>query len=123
MTSNIEYYYRYSASVTFTQGIILFSRSVDVYYHCASYPVTKRTQCGACIDEYGRKRFIRTDATKKWAAPTKKEAWLNYKARSKHALQHAKNNVDKIEAARNTEPAGYVLVEGVPEVNAFVALI
>lgn len=103
MTSNIEYYYRYSASVTFTQGSILSNPSVRVYYHCAFYPVTKRTQCGAWIDEYGRKRFILTDAVKKWAAPTKKEAWLNYKARSAHALQHAKNNVDKITAARNTE--------------------
>lgn len=98
-----EYYYRYSASVTFGQDSIFSPSSTEVYYHCTSYPVIKRTQCGAWIDDCGKKRFVLNDSVKKWAAPTKKEAWLNYKSRSRHALQHAKNNVDKIEAARNTE--------------------
>lgn len=67
----MEYYYRWYYDYT-AQG---------VSFWCGSYPVTKRTPNGAWIDEYGKKHFILDCAAKKWAAPTRDEAWLNMKRR------------------------------------------
>lgn len=123
MQSNqkIEYYFRWAAAVQWCDG-----NKREVYYHCSMYPVTKRTKAGVFIDDYGRKRFILNDAKKKWAAPTKQEAWLNYKARSHWALSHAMNNLEKIKFARSspqfasdTFPLEVVYEVSNPDTNPF----
>ena len=91
------YYYRWSAAVNWCDG-----DKGSCFYHCAAYPVIKTTRAGVFIDDHGKKRFILNDAKKKWAAPTKQEAWINYKARSRWALSHAMNNLEKIKFSRST---------------------
>lgn len=92
-----EVYYRWSAAVNWTGD-----GNASVYFHCASYPVIKKTRAGVFVDEHGRKHFILNDARKKWAAPTKQEAWQCYKQRSRYHLIYAQNNLDKIKAAQAT---------------------
>jgi hypothetical protein len=91
-----EYYYRWSATVQWLGG-----GGHSVYFHCEAYPVIKKTRAGVFVEEAsGRKHFILNDANKKWAAPTKQEAWLNYKNRSRNHLRFAQNNLDKIKCAQ-----------------------
>ena len=85
-----EVYYRWSAAVDKNK----------IYFHCAEYPVVKRNSKTVVIDDYGRKRTILNTSIKKWAAPTKQEAWENYKARSRQYLQHTQNNLEKIRRAQ-----------------------
>lgn len=91
----MEHYYRWSAAVEW-----LANGGHSVFFHCASYPVIKKTKAGVFIDADGRKRFILNDARNKWAAPTKEEAWRIYKHRSRYHLSFAQNNLDKIKCAQ-----------------------
>ena len=68
----MEYYYRWYYGYTTDSG---------VSFWCDALPIIKRTAKGAWIDQYGKQRFILNSSVKKWAAPTRDEAWENMKRR------------------------------------------
>jgi len=46
-----------------------------------TYPVLKVTPKGVQLSVYGKRRFVRNDARKRFACPTKEEAIESFKAR------------------------------------------
>ena len=68
-----KYYYRYHN----------YGTSVA----CYQYPVIKETLKGVWLDVYGVKKFVLTDARKRWACPTQEEALFGFiKRKEKQAL-------------------------------------
>lgn len=74
---------------------------------CLEFPILKTTPKGVWINNYGPKRWVRLDAHKRFACPTKEEAMESFKARKKRQrsilkaqLSHL-DEVDKIMEERD----------------------
>lgn len=68
-----ERWYRYEQWL-FTDGIVKI--------RCDSFPILRKTRCGVWLDlGFGEKRFVLSNAKKRWACPTKGEAMESFKAR------------------------------------------
>lgn len=51
------------------------------------YPIIKDTPCGAWVDDYGRKRWVNLEATKKFACRSKDEALASFIARKRRQIE------------------------------------
>lgn len=81
---------------------------LHVYYY--TFPVVKVTEKGVWLNVYGSKRFVLTDARKRFATPTVEEAFTSFKARkdkqiriytskiqnAKHAINLAEKKINEI---------------------------
>lgn len=83
-------YYRYVDRLT-TYG-------VNVY--CYEYEVIKQTPKGVWIETLvGNKRFVKTEARKRFACPTKEEALESFKARKTRQARILKAQLRNVEMA------------------------
>lgn len=77
----VEYFYRIQESLSSDCASLI----------CWDFPIVKRTRHGVWLWVWGAKRFVLTDARKKFACATKEEALISFQARKKrqiHILEH-----------------------------------
>lgn len=74
-----------------------------------SFPVLKRTPCGAWIeDHHGRRRFVKLTANKRYATNTVEEAIASFKARKKAEMRiYAARSKAIMEAIRYLDTSGF----------------
>lgn len=65
----------------------------------SKFRVLKTTPRGVWLDDFGRQRFVRQDARKRFACPTRGEALESFRARKKRQLSIMKARVALIERA------------------------
>ena len=82
--------YRFS-EVMFTDSKLMLSKH--------EYPVVSVTPTGAWIDVFGRKRFVKLNARKRYACPTEVEALESFRARKRRQIRILKHNLAAAEAA------------------------
>lgn len=70
------------------------------------YPVISETACGVWLDVLGRKRFVRTDARKRFACPTEDEAMESFRARKRRQIRILRHQLAAAEAALRLEKDG-----------------
>lgn len=79
------------------------------YIRMSRWTVLKRTPCGVrVVDGYAsqfaieqgwaKTHMVYTGARRKWAYPTKAEAWKSFLIRQNHRLRYARNTLDGVEA-------------------------
>jgi hypothetical protein len=68
------------------------------------YPVTRYTPKGVWLDLFGQARFVRTLARKRWACPTKAEAWESFKARKRRQRAILRAQLERVEECLAWEP-------------------
>mgnify|MGYP006943670495 CR=1 FL=1 len=79
-----DVWYRVEASLV-SAGVDEFDNSLgppDVRLYVRKYPVIKVTPKGVWLNVYGDRRFVRTEARKRYACPTEQEAYLSFVARA-----------------------------------------
>lgn len=78
-------------------------RRVDEYGGVAvrlyEHRVLKTTPCGAWIDHFGARRFVKSDARKRFACPTKEEAMVSFIARKRRQAAILRGQLDGVEEA------------------------
>lgn len=62
-----------------------------------TYEIISRTPCGVWIDDYGKKRFVLSNARKRFAYPTEAEAAIAFRARKKKQVQILKQRLKEAE--------------------------
>lgn len=78
------------------------------YVYTHEHPVIRETPKGVWLDVYGSERFVRRDARKRWACPTKEEAIESFrarKARQAKILRAKLRHVDEVLAMVQREAA------------------
>lgn len=66
---------------------------VSVFVH--TFPVLRHTPKGVWLDVHGEERFVRTDATKRFACPTREEARESFLARKKAQIRILRSRLDR----------------------------
>ncbi len=84
------------------QEILWSERSVSLVKQ--EHPVIKETPCGAWIDYYGSRKFVRLDAKKQFAHKTEKEAFESFQARKRRQVSILKTKLAIAEAALRLTP-------------------
>ena len=78
----------------------------STFIELTEYEEVSKTPCGYWIKaRYDKKRFILKDSKKKYAYPSKKEAWNSFKIRTKKSVSHcelALKNSEKFLSIINT---------------------
>lgn len=77
------HWYRYQDHLC-APGVDEFGRTegvATVYVTLRKLPVLKETPCGVWLDDYGTRRFVRSDARKRYACPTIEDAKESFLAR------------------------------------------
>ena len=70
------------------------------------YVILKTTKHGAWIDVWGVKKFVKLDARKRYACPTKEEALASFRARKQRQIKLLRAQLTKAETALNLSEAG-----------------
>jgi hypothetical protein len=68
------------------------------------FHVVKRTRCGAWVEGYGQRHFVLDAARKKFAHPTKEEAFQGYQARKRRQCAILRWKLARAEKARELTP-------------------
>lgn len=61
--------------------------------------VLRTTPAGVWVDDWGKERFILSNARKRFAYPTKEEALVSFIARKTWQLKHLECQMDKVKQA------------------------
>ena len=72
----------------------------------SSFLLLKTTPTGAWIDDFGRRRFVKTKARKRYACPTIDEALASYHARKDRQVSILQYQLSKAQAARTLQRDG-----------------
>ena len=101
-----KYWYRYED--------VRYAHMVDgsfVSVELRKYPVLKTTPEGVWLFTEGRRRWVKRDARKRFACPTKREASESFKARKQRQLAILKRQIKGVESALyKHDPQGYINV-------------
>ena len=65
--------------------------------HLAKYPILARTAKGAWIARGCRRRFVLSDARKRFAHPTRDEAWTSFCRRKERHRQILSGQLERVE--------------------------
>lgn len=88
-------FYRYN-EIRYSESTLMLVKS--------EYPITKETKHGVWIDNYGQKKFIKTDAHKQYASSTIEGALESYYARKRRQIRILKHQLLQAEAALKLNP-------------------
>lgn len=71
-----------------------------------TFRILRHTPCGAWIDiGWGEKKFVRTVGRKRYACPTKDEAWKSFVARKQRQALIVHNQYQVAVAAQHLDPS------------------
>lgn len=70
------------------------------------FPIRKLTPCGAQVDVWGVRRFVRLDARKRYACPTEAEALESFRARKRRQIGILKQQLAEAETALRLDHDG-----------------
>jgi hypothetical protein len=90
-------YYRYQET-RYSGGVLMLTKS--------SFPVLKDTPSGVWVSVYGQRRFVKTDAKKRFACPTESEALESYHARKRRQVKILRAQLASAEAALQLQTDG-----------------
>lgn len=98
VNSNVTKYYRYEDSLVhswdYEYETITHSR---VVVNLKEFDVIKHTRCGVWLDVFGTKKFVKTKARKRWACPSRREAYESFLARKKKQKRILESQLDRVE--------------------------
>jgi hypothetical protein len=103
-----EFLYRYvdvchCADLNEYDEPIANTRAVRLY--CHAFEIIRRTPSGAWIRlGYDFKKFVNLNAHKRFACPTKEEAWESFRARKKRQLEIVSAQVVRARLALKLDP-------------------
>lgn len=80
-----------------------------------TYPIIKRTKCGAWIDYWGSKKFVNLEARKRFACLTAEEALKSFQARKRRQISILKHRLAEAEAALTLKEDGQTTYFGVED--------
>jgi len=100
---NDDSHWRVEAMCHFVAGAELPVVHMEFY----RWNILKRTAKGAWVERYGQEKFVLNDGRKKWAYPTKSDAWDSYRHRQKWRASYHHNEGRRIEAIKK-------LVDNIP---------
>jgi len=92
-----DVYWRVQAFCTFRERMDLPTVHLEFY----QWRVQKRTPKGAWVVSDGDRHLVLDASRKKWAYPTKTEAWDSFKIRLRWRANYHRNEGRRIEAIKN----------------------
>jgi hypothetical protein len=90
-------YYRYQET-RYSGGTLMLLKS--------SFPVIKETPTGVWVSVFGQRRFVKTDAKKRFACPTESEALESFHARKRRQIKILRAQLAAAEAALQLKEDG-----------------
>lgn len=103
-----EFLYRYEEQITAPlldeyDEVIAGTRTMRLV--CYEFKINKRTPKGVWIDTYGFPKFVNMNARKRYAWPTREEAYTSFRARKERQIEIVSYQLRRARCALKVDPA------------------